>query len=69
MKLSVSVPEEDLRFQVALPASRCGRPQDSKAQAEQVRAVAVARIGRVAGRLPADVVEALDAALRLHLAL
>jgi len=56
-------------FQVLLPAERCGLPQTSKAQAEQIRAVAIDRIGTVAGRLPPDLVEDLDRAIRLHLAL
>jgi mRNA interferase MazF len=56
-------------FQVLLTASRTGLPEDSKAQAEQVRAVAVERIGGLVGELPPDLVAALDEALRLHLAL
>ena len=54
-------------FQVLLPASSTGLRQDSKAQAEQVRAVAVERIGVRVGELPVDLVAALDEALRLHL--
>jgi mRNA interferase MazF len=56
-------------FQVLLPARECGLPRDSKAQAEQVRSVSVTRIGSVVGQLPPALVEALDAALRLHLSL
>lgn len=56
-------------FQVLLPAERCHLPQDSKAQAEQVRAIAVERIGAVIGQVPADLVEQLDKAMRLHLGL
>ena len=56
-------------FQILLPAGRSPLPQDSKAQAEQVRSVAVERVGVVIGRLPADLADALDAALRLHLGL
>lgn len=56
-------------FQVLLPARSCGLPKASKAQAEQIRSVAVQRIGRVAGRVPADLVNELDDAIRLHLAL
>ncbi|MBO0839956.1 MAG: type II toxin-antitoxin system PemK/MazF family toxin [Sciscionella sp.] len=47
----------------------CGLPRDSKAQAEQIRSVAVQRIGARAGRLPAPVMGSLDAAIRLHLGL
>lgn len=56
-------------FQVLLPARSCGLPKASKAQAEQIRSVAVQRIGMVAGRLPADLLAAVDAAMRLHLGL
>jgi mRNA interferase MazF len=44
-------------------------PKASKAQAEQIRSVAVQRIGNTAGRLPADLLAELDDAIRLHLAL
>ncbi len=56
-------------FQALLPASETGLPQDSKAQAEQVRSIAVERLGAVLGRAPADVMAQLDDALRLHLQL
>lgn len=56
-------------FQVLLPAKSCGLPRASKAQAEQIRSVAVQRIGSVAGRLPADILAELDEAVRLHLGL
>jgi mRNA interferase MazF len=54
-------------FQVLLPAAGTGLASDSKAQAEQVRTVAVERVGRRCGRLPPDLVRVLDDALRLHL--
>ena len=56
-------------FQTLLPATSSGLPVDSKAQAEQVRAVAVERVGPVLGRLPDDLMLALDDALRVHLQL
>lgn len=56
-------------FQVMLPAGDCGLDRDSKAQAEQVRSVAVERVGDKAGQLDAPQMAALDEALRLHLAL
>lgn len=56
-------------FQVAIPAGASGLAHDSKAQAEQVRAVAFERVGARLGGVPGDVMERLDAALRLHLAL
>jgi mRNA interferase MazF len=56
-------------FQVLLPAGSCGLPRASKAQAEQIRSVAVQRIGDVVGRLPPELLAELDDALRLHLAL
>ena len=56
-------------FQVLLAAEDTGLHVDSKAQAEQVRAVSVERLGPALGRLPHPVMNALDQALRLHLAL
>lgn len=56
-------------FQVLLPATDCGLPRDSKAQAEQVRSVAVGRLGEQIGRVPAPLMTRVDEALRLHLAL
>ena len=56
-------------FQVLLPASQTGLRQDSKAQAEQVRSIAVERVGERAGQLPAALISELDQALRLHLSL
>lgn len=56
-------------FQVLLPADLTGLSQDSKAQAEQIRSVAVERVGRRLGRLPATMMTELDEALRIHLAL
>ncbi|MBC7763968.1 MAG: type II toxin-antitoxin system PemK/MazF family toxin, partial [Candidatus Saccharibacteria bacterium] len=55
--------------QALLPASATGLPLDSKAQAEQVRSIAVERLGAILGRAPADVMARLDDALRLHLQL
>jgi len=56
-------------FQVLLPSSATGLAVDSKAQAEQIRSIAVERIGRRVGQLPAELEADLDEALRLHLAL
>lgn len=56
-------------FQVMLPAAQCGLPVDSKAQAEQVRSIAVERVGRRVGQLPVSLVSDLEDALRLHLGL
>ncbi len=56
-------------FQVLLPAAPTGLRVDSKAQAEQVRSIAVERLGAVVGRLPASIMGDVDDALRLHLAL
>ena len=56
-------------FQVLLLAKDTGLAVDSKAQAEQVRSIAVERIGQHVGTMPAEVQAALDEALRLHLAL
>lgn len=56
-------------FQALLPAAATGLRQDSKAQAEQVRSIAVERLGGVLGQIPADAMAQLDDALRLHLQL
>jgi mRNA interferase MazF len=56
-------------FQALLPASETGLERDSKAQAEQVRSVAVERIGAKLGAVPAAAMREIDEALRLHLAL
>jgi mRNA interferase MazF len=54
-------------FQTLLPADETGLRVESKAQAEQVRFVAVERLGPVVGRVPIHVMADLDDALRLHL--
>ena len=56
-------------FQVFLSAADTGLQRDSKAQAEQVRSVAIERVGTRLGSLPEAVSADLDEALRLHLAL
>jgi mRNA interferase MazF len=56
-------------FQVLLPAAGTGLQHESKAQAEQVRAVSVERIGAYCGTLLAAQLRALDDALRTHLSL
>jgi mRNA interferase MazF len=56
-------------FQVYLEATITGLQRDSKAQAEQVRSVAVERVGGLVGTLTGELVAELDEALRLHLAL
>lgn len=56
-------------FQVLLPAEATGLSHASKAQAEQVRSVSAQRLGPVVASLPTFLVEQLDEALRLHLAL
>jgi mRNA interferase MazF len=54
---------------VLLPAPATGLRHDSKAQAEQVRSVAVQRLGPRIGSVPPAIMAELDEALRLHLAL
>ena len=56
-------------FQVLLPAEGTGLQRSSKAQAEQVRSVAVERIAERIGVLQPELLAELDEALRLHLAL
>jgi len=54
-------------FQVLVSADHGGLQVDSKAQAEQVRSVAVERLGATLGQLPASIMADIDDALRLHL--
>jgi mRNA interferase MazF len=56
-------------FQALLPAAVSGLRVDSKAQAEQIRSVAVERVGPVLGWLPPELMTHVDEALRLHLQL
>jgi len=56
-------------FQALLPAAVSGLRIDSKAQAEQIRSVAVERVGPVLGQVPPELMRAVDEALRLHLQL
>jgi mRNA interferase MazF len=56
-------------FQVLLTAKATGLPRDSKAHAEQVRSVAVQRVGDRIGILASAELAELDEALRIHLAL
>jgi mRNA interferase MazF len=56
-------------FQALVPADASGLEQDSKAQAEQVRAVSVNRIGELVGHVAAPTMLEIDNALRLHLEL
>jgi mRNA interferase MazF len=56
-------------FQVFVAAGDGGLSTPSKAQAEQVRAVAYDRLRRHLGTLKTDTVRQVDGALRLHLGL
>jgi mRNA interferase MazF len=56
-------------FQALLPAGVSGLRIDSKAQAEQIRSVAVERVGPVLGWLPPELMQDVDDAVRLHLQL
>ena len=56
-------------FQVLLPAESVGLTKDSKVQAEQIRTVSTQRIGPLLGGVPLHLLEQVDEALRLHLAL
>ena len=60
--------ERVYRFQVLLDAADTGLDRDSKAQAEQVRSIAIERVGDVIGVVPFDLMAQLDDALRVHLA-
>lgn len=62
-------PKRVYPFQVLLDAAETGLDRDSRAQAEQVRSVAVERVGVLIGHMPLDLMGRLDDALRLHLAI
>jgi mRNA interferase MazF len=54
-------------FQVLLPAAETGLDRDSKAQAEQVRSIAVDQVGDRLGVVTHVTMFDIDEALRLHL--
>ncbi len=56
-------------FQVLLPAADTGLDRDSKAQAEQIRSIAVERVGDRLGVVSNALMLEIDEALRLHLLL
>lgn len=56
-------------FQVLLAATESGLRLDSKVQAEQIRSVAVERVGEATGLVPLDLMDRIDDAIRLHLGL
>jgi hypothetical protein len=59
----------DRRATQSQDTSDTGLEVDSKAQAEQIRSVAVERVGARVGVVPPTLMNALDEALRLHLSL
>jgi mRNA interferase MazF len=58
-----------MRSKVLLPAAEMGLARDSKAQAEQIRSIAVERVGDQLGVVPNTIMLDIDEALRLHLGL
>lgn len=50
-----------------LRADRTGLRKDSKAQAEQIRAIAVERVGDRIGLVPYALLSKLEEAIRIHL--
>jgi len=54
---------------VHLPAEATGLDRDSRAQAEQIRAVTIGRLLTRVGRVPPPLMRQLDEALRIQLAL
>ncbi len=54
-------------FQTFLPADATGLRVESKAQAEQVRTLTVARVGPLLGQVSGRLMAELDEVLRLHL--
>lgn len=56
-------------FQVLLSPTTSGLGVESKAQAEQIRSVALVRLSQPLGRVSPEELSAIDDALRLHLGL
>lgn len=61
--------ERVYHFQLLLPNQRTGLDHDSKAQVEQIRSVALSRVRKRLGQVPADLLKELDGKMRLHLGL
>ncbi|PTA68813.1 type II toxin-antitoxin system PemK/MazF family toxin [Deinococcus arcticus] len=61
--------ERVYHFQLLLPNQRTGLDHDSKAQVEQIRSVALSRVRKRLGQVPADLMTELDGKMRLHLGL
>jgi len=61
--------ERVLPFHTFLPAKETGLNADSKAQAEQIRAISTNRLGDFVGSVPKERMLEVNAALRLHLSL
>jgi mRNA interferase MazF len=57
-------------FEVLLAAKQSGLPKDSKAMAQQIRTLSMDRLNAgKAGELGRDLMQQVDAAIKLHLAL
>lgn len=56
-------------FQLLLPSNLTGLDRDSKAQVELIRSVSRSRLESRVGSVVAEVLEQLDARIRLHLGL
>lgn len=54
-------------FQTFIPKQDSGLDKDSKALAEQIRTVSKLRLGLRAGHLPADLMEEIEKAIKIHL--
>ena len=61
--------ERVYHFQLLLPNGRTDVEHDSKAQVEQIRSVALSRVRKRLGHVPAELMQQLDEKIRLHLAL
>jgi mRNA interferase MazF len=57
-------------FEVLIQPEESGLPKPSKVQAQQIRTISVQRLDdAIAGRLNSQLLQQIDAALKLHLAL
>ena len=55
--------------QVLIPEGATELPLLSKVQTEQIRALSIERVAEPIGRMPDDLMAAIDTAIRIHLAL
>lgn len=56
-------------FEILLKKGEGGLPLDSKAKANQIRTIDKSRVVKLLGILPAEVIEKVETAIKIHLAI